>query len=170
MINTRVPLKWTIKSLEKAGEFWGYASTRAVDQASDQILTGAFGRTIADWQMKKGRFPHIFWQHDMEEFIGVCQKLEEDKHGLLVKGKLLMDIPKAKYAYELLQRGMDGLSIGFFTTKSEMKSGVRQISELALKEISFVDNPCNREATIYEYKINDHVLKAIKRLKKTLIT
>jgi HK97 family phage prohead protease len=165
---------FVVKHLEDQGEFSGYASTHHVDHADDLILPGAFSKTLAKWTSKKGRFPHIYWEHDTEEIIAVCKDMHEDKHGLYVQGKLLMDIPKAQQAYTSLQRGINGLSIGFFVMKSFSKNGVRTIQEAELKEVSFVHTPCNDRARIHEYKSelspNDLDLIAhIARLKSTLI-
>lgn len=161
----------TLKQLEKKGQlkgtFWGYASTYTLDQGNDQILPGAFSATLAQWKQEKNRYPHLYWDHDFEEVIGICQEMREDEHGLYVKGKLLLDIPKAVEAYLYLEQGINGLSIGFYPVRFITKNGIRYIAELTLKEVSFVDAPCNPEAEIYEYK-KDDLRQALARLKKTL--
>ena len=165
---------FVIKNLEGQGEFSGYASTHQVDHADDRILAGAFSKTLARWTSKKGRFPHIYWEHDKEEIIAVCKHLQEDEHGLYVQGKLLMDLPKAQQAYTSLQRGINGLSIGFFVMKAFSNNGIRTIQEAELKEISFVQRPCNDSARIHEYKSDipykdREIVAHIERLKHTLI-
>lgn len=159
----------TLKKLNEEGVFWGYASTHDVDRSGDQILPGAFTKTLANWKQQRGRFPHLYWEHDLEEVIGLCQELKEDKNGLYIKGKLLVEIPQARYVYHLLQEGLDGLSIGFFTVRSEYTAGIRKISEVDLREVSLVSNPCNQEALIYEYKTTHEMTLALHRLKQALI-
>ncbi len=165
---------FVIKTLEDQGHFSGYASTHTVDQVRDRVLPGAFSKTLSQWKSKKGRFPHIYWEHDADEIIGVCKHMKEDDHGLYVQGKLLMDLPKAQQAYSSLQRGINGLSIGFFALKSFSQGGIRHIKEADLKEVSFVQNPCNDQARVHEYKSehscnNDDLMAHIERLKQTLI-
>jgi HK97 family phage prohead protease len=155
-----------LKSLEQEGLFRGYASTYDIDQSKDQILPGAFSRTLKQWKNKKGRYPHLYWEHDFEEIIGLCHELKEDSCGLYIEGKLLLEIPKAQEVYAHLQKGYDGLSIGFFPVHCNTKGNIRQIAELDLKEISFVHNPCNTQATIHEYKNN--ILHLLKNLKKKI--
>lgn len=165
---------FVLKTLQDQGQFSGYASTHAIDHSNDRILPGAFSKTLDQWTCQRGRFPHIHFEHDAEEIIGLCKRLQEDDHGLYVQGKLLLDLPKAQQAYFLLQRGLNGLSIGFFVLKAFSKGGVRHIQELILKEVSFVKDPCNAEARVHEYKsgpfYHDPTLMAhIERLKRTLI-
>jgi HK97 family phage prohead protease len=155
MIHKQTPL--ILKTLEPKGVFWGYASTQTLDQSGDQILPGAFSKTLKAWQVTKNRFPHLLWEHDAQEFIGVCLELREDPKGLYIKGKLLVDeIQKAQDAYTLLHHGIKGLSIGFRIRSAKKEaSKIRKILDLDLVEISFVQNPCNPEAVIHEFKTQD---------------
>jgi HK97 family phage prohead protease len=155
------------KGLNK-GTFSGYASTYSLDQNDDQIMPGAFSRSLAQWRQTRKRFPHLYWEHDFEEVIGVCQSLKEDAKGLKIRGKLLMDIPLAEKAYTHLQKGLNGLSIGFYPTRTLTTQGVRYIHELVLKEISLVENPCNPEARIHEHKSNTDYMPHLKKLFHTL--
>lgn len=145
-----VPL--TLKHVHEAGHFWGYASTACIDRSNDQIVPGAFQKTLTYWKTRRGRWPHLYSEHNPEEFIGVCQDLREDETGLYVQGKLFLELLKAREVHTRLQRGTDGLSIGFFVLKSQKRGPIRQILDLDLKEISFVQNPCNPEAQVQEFK------------------
>ena len=170
--------RFVIKNLSEDGEgtFSGYASTSHKDYANDVILPGAFAQTLAQWN-QEGCFPPVCWEHHPYKFIGICQELKEDERGLHIRGKLLLDVPKARKAYSRLQQGINGLSIGFFPEHTFTQKGLRHIAKLSLKEISFVDNPCNPEAKIYEYKNAHHFhdedqdvdwVSALARLRKTL--
>ena len=56
----------------------------------------------------------MLWQHDYSHPIGVWLDMEEDHKGLLVKGRLLLEVTKGREAYSLLKNGIsNGLSIGF---------------------------------------------------------
>ncbi|WP_165780837.1 HK97 family phage prohead protease [Holospora curviuscula] len=134
------------------GIFSGYASTYTPDAVGDQMVPGAFQKTLWAWKKKKKRFPHVYWEHDIEEPIGVCLQLKEDEKGLFIQGKLLQDFPKTKEALQSIQWGRRGLSIGFFVQGCHFNGGTRCITEVLLKEISLVKFPCNSDAVVEEIK------------------
>jgi hypothetical protein len=81
------------------GTFDGYASIFEVKDQDHEIVTrGAFSRTIVH---SKGRFP-LLWQHRGEEPIGSIEA-EEDDRGLRVRGKLILEVGRAREAYALLK-------------------------------------------------------------------
>lgn len=137
-----------VKSLNSAGRFAGYASVfDVVDNQKDIILRGAFTETL------KGRVGDIkmLWQHQQDEPIGIFEHMFEDKNGLYVEGRLLLDIARAKEAYALLkERVIGGLSIGYSPIKYRLneKTGVRMLSAVELWEISLVTFPANESAKI----------------------
>ena len=128
--------------------FSGHASTYAQDAAGDCIVPGAFAKTLHQWMTQKGRFPHVYLEHHIDTPIGVCVELKEDPKGLFVRGKLIDDFPETKIALDSIQKGPQGVSIGFFVDRSYMRNRIRYITELSLKEISFVRNPCNTQAYV----------------------
>ncbi|ETZ04632.1 MULTISPECIES: HK97 family phage prohead protease [Holospora] len=134
------------------GLFSGYASTYIKDAAGDQIIPGAFQKTLWTWKTKKRRFPHIYWEHDMEEPIGVCLELKEDSKGLFLRGKLIQDFLKTKEVIQSICQEKRGISIGFFVQKSYFIQNTRKITEIFLKEISLVQFPCNAGARVEEIK------------------
>ena len=134
------------------GLFSGYASTYTQDTVGDKMVPGAFQKTLWTWKKKKRRYPHIYWEHDMEEPLGVSLDLKEDTKGLFLKGKFLQDFPKTQEAIQSIQRGKHGLSIGFFVQECYFNEGMRYITEVILKEISFVHFPCNVDARVNEIK------------------
>jgi HK97 family phage prohead protease len=137
-----------MKSLDSAGRFAGYASVfDVVDNQRDVIVRGAFAETL------KGRVGDIkmLWQHQQDEPIGIFERMFEDKNGLYVEGRLLLDIARAKEAYALLKEGViGGLSIGYSPIKYRLneKTGVRMLSAVELWEISLVTFPANEAAKI----------------------
>ena len=81
--------------------------------------------------------------------------MREDERGLYVKGRLTLDVEKAREVHALmLDGGLNGLSIGFKTIKGkrDQKTGVRQIFEVDLWEISVVTFPMLPEAKITSVK------------------
>jgi uncharacterized protein len=145
---SQVSSAFELKQLDASGIFAGYASVfDVVDSQHDVIERGAFAQSI------KGRAQDIklLWQHALDEPIGIIEELREDKHGLYVKGRLLMDVAKAREAYSLIKSGVvKGLSIGYSPKRYRINNttGVRHIAEVALWEISLVTFPANDAAQI----------------------
>jgi HK97 family phage prohead protease len=93
----------------------------------------------------------LLWQHQWDKPIGVISALFEDGRGLYMKGKLLMDVAQAREAYSLLKAGVvRGLSIGYSVKRSRRNpdSGVRELLDLNLWEISLVTMPANEAAQV----------------------
>ncbi|MDA0780811.1 MAG: HK97 family phage prohead protease [Rickettsiales bacterium] len=144
--------KLDIKAVEEDGAFSGYASVfNVVDSQNDIIANGAFKRCL---EQKKDSIK-LLWQHKLDEPIGVFENLYEDSHGLFVKGRLLLDIKRAKEAYSLLKSGaINGMSIGYSVVSASYyeDNGVRIIEDVDLFEISLVTFPANENATITSVK------------------
>lgn len=124
------------------GSFSGYASLfGAVDLGRDMVMRGAFARSLRE------RGPagiRMLYQHDPAAPIGVWTELREDARGLFVKGRLAGGVAKAREVLALMRdRALDGLSIGFRTVRArkDVRTGVRQILEADLWEISVVTFP-----------------------------
>jgi hypothetical protein len=86
----------------------------------------------------------MLYQHDPGEPIGVWTELREDQRGLFVRGQLARNVTRAREVLSLMRTGaLDGLSIGFRAVKArkDAASGVRQIVEADLWEISIVTFP-----------------------------
>ena len=91
----------------------------------------------------------------MEEPIGVITDLHEDEYGLYMEGRLLLDVERAREAYALLKEGVvRGLSIGYRPTKYQYdpESGVRELAQVELVEVSLVSDPANEAAEVNEVK------------------
>ena len=137
----------------EAGAFEGYASIfHKVDRGRDMVLKGAFDRSI---RQRGARGIKLLWQHDPSEPIGVLDHVREDGRGLHVRGRLLLNLKRAREAYALMRAGaLDGLSIGYRTVLSdrEAKTGVRRLRDVDLWEVSIVTFPMQEAARITDFK------------------
>ena len=90
-------ITFTDMECEEIGIIAGYASVfNIVDQHNDLIKPGAF-KSLDKQKIK------FLWQHKAEEPIGVIEEIMEDEHGLYFKARLLLDLPQAKSAYNLIK-------------------------------------------------------------------
>ena len=119
-----------------------------VDQGNDIVLPGAFAKSL------QSRKPAMLWQHKTDQVIGVWDEMRETPEGLYVKGRIL-ETSLGNDAYTLAKAGaLTGMSIGYGIKDSaiDRKTGVRQLKELALLEVSLVTFPMNERATISRVK------------------
>lgn len=147
-IRGQLPCAFEIKSLKADGTFEGYASVfNNVDSQRDRVHKGAFASSI-----KAGnKAVPLLWQHEWEKPIGVITSLFEDARGLYMKAKLLLEVQQAREAYALLKEGVvRGLSIGYSVKRSRRNpdTGVRELLDLNLWEISLVTMPANEAANV----------------------
>lgn len=137
-----------LKSLDESGVFAGYASVfDVVDSQADVMMRGAFTESL----QSTDRDVKLLWQHAMDEPIGVIEQLREDQHGLYMKGRLLMDVARAREAYSLLkQQVVKGLSIGYSPKRYRVddQTGIRYVSEVDLWEVSLATFPANEAAQV----------------------
>jgi HK97 family phage prohead protease len=150
----------SIKAIpDQPGVIAGYASTFGnVDQGGDVVIRGAFKEAL-EKAKAEGRLIPMLWQHDQREPIGVWDSIEEDRKGLKVQGKLLIDDdPLAARAYAHVKAGsIGGMSIGYRTlpggmTEDPKRRGVYQLTKLDLREVSLVTMPMNIQARITDVK------------------
>jgi len=97
----------------------------------------------------------MLWQHNPDDPIGIWTEIAEDEKGLRVKGELVLEVPQAKAAYELVKRGaLKGLSIGYQTVEAEIDrtTGARLLKRVDIWEISIVTFPMMPEAQIADVK------------------
>lgn len=127
---------------EISGIAWPFGS---VDLVGDSITPGAFDRPAS--------LPMLA-EHDSGQTIGVWSEISETAEGLHVKGRLLIhDVPRAREVADLIRSGeIGGLSIGFITKTAQRNTKGRQITALALREISVVKTPCNPGAAVRTLK------------------
>jgi HK97 family phage prohead protease len=140
-------------AIEADGTVAGYASLfGVVDQARDMMLPGAFADTLKSRGLR--RIPMLF-QHDPAEPIGIWDELREDFRGLFARGRLIPDVMRAKEVLALVRAGaIDGLSIGFKTTKARVdpRTRVRKLHHVELWEISIVTFPLLDGARLHAVK------------------
>ncbi len=128
----------------------GYASLFGLpDQGGDIVQRGAYGRSLERLRARGGSVK-MLWQHDPAQPIGVWDEIFEDERGLYVKGRLLLEVGRAREAAALIEAGaIDGLSIGYRTIAAEKDAkGQRLLAELELWEVSLVTFPMLREARV----------------------
>jgi uncharacterized protein len=123
-------------------EFEGYASLFGVpDGAGDVVAPGAFRASLRRRPPDKVR---LLYQHSALEPLGVWEVIREDARGLYVKGRLVLDVKRAREVRALIREGaLNGLSIGFRTVRAhrDAKTGLRTLTEIELWEISVVTFP-----------------------------
>ena len=145
-----------IKSLKESGEFEGYGSTFGgePDAYGDVVAPGAYRDSLAKHKVK-GTMPKMFWQHNADEPIGKYLDATEDDHGLLMLGKLNMNVQRGREAYALLKEGdIDGMSIGYRIKEYSVdtETGVWTLKKLDLVEVSIVSVGANENAVVQSVK------------------
>lgn len=142
-----------VKNLSEDGTFEGYGSVSGnVDSYGDRVMPGAFAASLAKHR-QDGTKVLMLWQHSTHEPIGVWDELAEDGKGLWGKGRLILEVQKAREVYALMKNGaIGGLSIGYREVKTTQDGNVLNLDELDLREISPVSFPANTQARIEAVK------------------
>ncbi|MGI3169992.1 HK97 family phage prohead protease [Pseudooceanicola sp. C21-150M6] len=160
----------SIKEMDDVtGEFEGYGSTFGgePDSDGDVIVAGAYAESLAEHK-SKGTMPKMFWQHDRDKPIGKWLDAKEDDTGLLMRGKLNLDVERGREAYEHLKHGdIDGLSIGYRIRKYEVdtETGTWFLKALDLYEVSVVSIGANENATITSVKAAKEAHEIMEKLR-----
>lgn len=143
-----------IKATDDSGVIEGYGSTFGgePDSYGDVVMPGAFAESLVKHK-RAGTMPLMLWGHQSGELpIGNWQDMAEDGKGLWVKGQLDIEDPVGQRVHKALKRkSVRGLSIGYEVVESredEKRRGVRLLEKLDLWEISPVNFPANRRATV----------------------
>ncbi|GLQ20384.1 HK97 family phage prohead protease [Algimonas porphyrae] len=157
-----------VKANGEPGEFSGYGSIFGnVDSYRDVVMPGAFTKSIARHK-EAGTRPKMFWQHDPGQPIGSWTSFEEDETGLLMSGKLNMDVQRGAEAYALLKAGdIDGMSIGYWEIETERDDdgNTLKLTELDLVEVSVVSIGANDKALVSAVKAEEAKTNFIARVK-----
>ncbi|MBB1247449.1 HK97 family phage prohead protease [Rhizobium sp. G21] len=142
-----------VKDLSDDGTFEGYGSVFGnVDAYGEKVMPGAFVASLAKHR-REGTNVLMLWQHDPSEPIGTWDDLAEDSKGLWGKGRLVLDVQKAREVHALMKaNAIGGLSIGYREVKAAPDGNVRNLEELDLREISPVSFPANRRARVSSVK------------------
>ncbi len=113
------------------------------DLNGDIIAPGAFRKSIAKGGVK------LLYQHTVEQPVGRWLAFEERAAGLYARGELFLATQTAREVAELVRAGIiDGLSIGYQTTKSRADGPNRRILEADLWEVSIVTFPMAPKARL----------------------
>lgn len=146
-------MKLEIKSVNADGTFEGFASLFGREDLSrDVIEPGAFSDSLVT---RGTNGIKMLLQHDPNQPIGVWEELQEQPRGLYARGKLMMDVARAREVLSLMMAGaLDGLSIGFRTIKARKSDNgaVRHIEKVDLWEISVVTFPMQPLARVTAVK------------------
>ena len=129
--------------------FEGYASLfGAPDGIGDIVAPGAFAASL---RRRGAGGVRMLYQHFAHEPIGIWDELREDSRGLYVRGRLVLEVERARDVAALLREGaLGGLSIGFKTMRArkEPASGTRTLIQVDLWEISVVTFPLLEAANV----------------------
>ncbi len=152
------------------GEISGYASEFGVkDAGGDTVQAGAFGASLTSTKAAGRKVP-MLWQHRPDEPIGIWDSAVEDRRGLKVSGRIVLETSRGQEAFALAKSGaLNGLSIGYRTIKSRPDSGRgRLLDQLDLVEISLVTFPMLDSARISSVKNETAITRA--EVKNHLLT
>lgn len=152
------------------GQFLAYASTwtRTPDSYGDVVAKGAFEATIEEWKDSGISLPILFGHRfdDPDYNLGSALELSEDDHGLLVKGQLDLENPKAKQVYRMLKgRRINQLSFAYDILEDGIvdlgeEKTARELRKLKLYEVSIVPIGANQETEVLAVKAMTEGLKA----------
>src|SRR3954471_3742464 len=127
MTNEHLEFKATL-SVSDAGEITGIAwpFNAGPDSVGDTITKGAFN-VATD-------LPMLF-SHDPSDLVGTWSEVAETNDGLIVKGMIHKDQPRARSILSMVKSGLvSGLSIGFRAREAKQHGRSRVISALDLVE------------------------------------
>jgi HK97 family phage prohead protease len=146
LMNKVFTLDSTIKAVEDTStelRIEGYASTDALDRASDKILPTAWTKGGLDNYKNN---PILLFNHNYSEPIGRVTEIATDGKGLKIKGVISKSAGKV---YELVkERILTTFSVGFKIRDADYdKSNDGLIvKDAELLEVSVVTIPCNQDA------------------------
>ncbi|MFD2031707.1 HK97 family phage prohead protease [Ancylobacter dichloromethanicus] len=146
-------LPGALASIAPDGSFEGYAALFGrVDLGRDLILPGAFARSLAERGAGACACCSSTTRPSRSGPGRACRRISV---GLLVKGRLTLDVARAREVLALMRAGaIDGLSIGFRTVEGRTDPGtrVRRLSRIDLWEVSIVTFPMQPDARIASVK------------------
>lgn len=138
-----------LKTLDETGVFEGRLAVYGnVDEAGDVCEPGCFTKTLREGASSVP----LLWEHDASTPLGTLQ-LTDTPTALLAKGRLVMEVPKAREVLALMKAGaVRGMSIGYRVVKQMMAGEVRRLKELRLFEGSLTPLPLNSQAIVTAVK------------------
>ena len=142
---------------DESGVFTCYGNTKHnIDHAGDRPADGCYTKSIAK-HIEKGTMPKMLWSHDPTILpVGSYSKMEEDAKGLKMTGKLSETSMGKDIKILAKDSALDSFSIGYIEVESEYdsKTGINSLIELDIKEISWVNFPCDENAQLETIKSN----------------
>jgi uncharacterized protein len=141
----------------KEGEFEAIVSAYNVDAVGDQVLEGAFEKSLAKWKDSGDPIP-VIWSHDHgnpDAHIGVVLDSKEiPGKGLWVKGLVDMDEPYAKQVYKLMKsRRVTKFSFAYdMIDPVENDKGGFDLKDLDLWEVGPTLIPANDQTSLLTIK------------------
>jgi HK97 family phage prohead protease len=115
----------------------GYAALFGVpDLSGDVVRAGAARASLA----RMGYRVPMLLAHDVQKVAGFW-RAKEDGRGLFVEGALDTGLPGGRAAARAVERGTDGLSIGFRARLASHDGQRRTLIEIDLLEVSIVALP-----------------------------
>lgn len=163
-------------AVSEEGVFSGYGAIFGnVDSHAEVIVPGAFKATLAQHK-SAGSLPFMLFNHDPTRPVGEYTAMSEDDRGLKVTGRLWVDgkhpDPDAIKVHRQMKaagRGM-GLSIGYMLKGSKMRpSGVRELHEIDLREVSAVMFPSNDLARTTAVKAEGLTIRDFERALREIL-
>lgn len=142
----KLEIKATLSATD-AGEITGIAWPfgEGPDKYGDVIAKGAFNIPYPDIPILVG--------HKADDLVGTWHEVKETDEGLVVKGQLHMDRPRARSVLTMIKSGiLKGLSIGFYTKAATKQGRNRLITALDVVETSLTGNPAHPRARIISAK------------------
>jgi hypothetical protein len=136
-----------------------------VDSYGDTVAPGAFAKTISDAKNGNAPWPAMLSQHGGNDPtpVGIWTGMDEDEHGMKLKGKLAINNKRGANIYALLKMkprpALNGLSIGYRVRDAENhRSGSgpngakRTLKQIDLVECSIVTFPADQFARVASVK------------------
>ena len=141
--------KASVQPADEEGMITALVSCYSVDRAKEKVVPGAFKASLAK------KLPKVCLFHDWTKPIGKTLEAYETDRGLVVKAKLNLATTIGKEAHaHLLAGDLDEWSIGYSVVKDsfDKKSGIRNLEQLDLFEVSAVLLGCNPDTSTLEVK------------------
>jgi HK97 family phage prohead protease len=150
-----IPFHSEIKALgDDEGVIEAYVSVFGnVDSYGDIVEKGAFTDAVKAFNTD-GRYPKGIWAHDWALPIAKTLEMREDERGLYIKAKLILSVPEARKAYDLIKAGViTDFSFGYEINDGKVeKDGYRHLYKLTIYEWSPVLVGANNQAMILDAK------------------
>lgn len=149
-----------IKALSDEGTLEGYGSVfgGSPDSYGDVVSPGAFAESLVRHK-REGTMPLMLFGHNAgEPPIGNWTDIAEDGKGLWMRGQIDLEDGLGQRVHRALRRkAIRGLSIGYEVKAGGQESdpkkpGVNTLKNVELYEVSIVNFPANRRATVIEIK------------------